>query len=173
MAGVKKEFMHGHSYEREHKIWRGMIGRCHHPKNKDYPRYGERGIKVCDRWRLNYEHFLEDMGRAPIGKSIDRINNETGDYEPGNCRWATPKEQGNNRRIKKEIEGKKFGMWNVICYTDKKKPGRNYICKCDCGTIKIIGATELRAGRSTKCSLCQYRILYGEQPKLVAERKLR
>ncbi len=171
MAGVKKELMHGHSYEREHKIWRGMIGRCHHPHNKDYKGWGGRGIIVCDRWRYNYKNFLADMGRSPEKKSIDRINND-GNYEPGNCRWATNKEQSNNIRIK-DISGSKFGMWSVICYTSEKKPGAHYICKCDCGTVKIIEATSLRAGRTTKCSLCQYRILYGNQPKLVAQRKLR
>ncbi len=172
MAGVKKEFIHGHSYEREHKIWRGMVGRCHHPQNKDFKGWGARGIKVCDRWRFSYENFLEDMGRAPVRKSIDRINND-GDYEPGNCRWATHKEQSNNMRVKKEIEGQRFGMWYVIAYTDKKKPGRHYICRCDCGTVKIIVAISLRAGRTTKCSLCQYSILYGEKPIIVQERKLR
>lgn len=73
-----------------------MLARCDNPKNPAYPRYGGRGITVCDRWRT-FEGFLADMGERPAGKSIERINND-GNYEPGNCRWATAKEQNLNTR---------------------------------------------------------------------------
>lgn len=84
-----------------------MKGRCHHPATRDYHLYGGRGIRVCARWESSFEAFLTDMGRKPSPKhSIDRINPD-GDYEPGNCRWATPLEQSANRRdrrITKEAE---------------------------------------------------------------------
>lgn len=79
-----------------HKVWSGMRARCTNPKINGYHRYGGRGIKVCDRWDL-YENFLADMGEPPTpDHQLDRINSD-GNYEPGNCRWATLKEQANNR----------------------------------------------------------------------------
>jgi hypothetical protein len=76
-------------------IWNGMIDRCRNPKCPMYPWYGGRGIKVCERW-TTFSSFLTDMGERPDGLSLDRINND-GDYEPGNCRWATSREQHRNR----------------------------------------------------------------------------
>lgn len=88
---------HGLTETREYRIWCQMKGRCANPNIPEFANYGGRGITVCDRWLNSFEAFLTDMGNAPDGYSIDRIN-VNGNYEPSNCRWATPKQQANNTR---------------------------------------------------------------------------
>jgi hypothetical protein len=83
----------------EYRTRHDMIQRCENPKAGNYERYGGRGIRVCKRWRDSYPDFLADMGRKPTPQhSIDRYPDNDGDYEPGNCRWATTGEQGANKR---------------------------------------------------------------------------
>lgn len=97
--------VHGHAREcnttRTYNCWRNMIHRCHTPTHRSFPYYGARGIKVCERWH-DYANFLADMGEAPPRLEIDRINND-GDYEPGNCRWATRSVQNSNKRSRQQV----------------------------------------------------------------------
>jgi hypothetical protein len=91
---------HGMSRSRsEYCIWQGMIQRCTNPKEKKWMSYGGRGISVCTRWRTSFMDFLADVGERPSMKhTLDRYPNQDGNYEPGNVRWATIKEQNNNYR---------------------------------------------------------------------------
>jgi hypothetical protein len=75
-----------------------MLRRCHDPNHPQYADYGGRGIMICDRWQNDFWAYVNDIGPQPAeGMSVDRIDND-GNYEPGNCRWATPSQQSYNRR---------------------------------------------------------------------------
>lgn len=97
----KRNVKHGAVGTAEYSTWRSMKNRCGNSRSKDYPNYGGRGITVCERWSL-FENFFADMGVKPEGGSIDRIE-VNGNYEPGNCKWATQKEQTENRRSSQHV----------------------------------------------------------------------
>lgn len=80
-----------------YRSWLAMRTRCSNPARENAARYLDRGVRVCERW-ASFEHFLSDMGPRPEGCTLDRWPNKSGDYEPGNCRWATPREQARNTR---------------------------------------------------------------------------
>lgn len=92
----------GGKRSRAHSSWHNMLQRCANPNNPKWADYGGRGITVCERWLNSFTNFLADMGEPPEGRTLDRIDNE-GDYEPGNCRWATQRDQVRNRRTTRNL----------------------------------------------------------------------
>lgn len=111
--------VHGHSKNNlggrssTYSAWQKMKERCGNPSCDSYPTYGGRGIQVCPRWQ-KFENFLADMGERLDGMQLDRIDSN-GNYEPGNCRWASPKQQARNRRSNRLItfigEKKSLAQW--------------------------------------------------------------
>lgn len=94
---------HGLSGTSEYAAWNEMLRRCSNPSHISWPNYGGRGITVCERWK-DFRNFIADIGAKPSRRhSLDRINNN-GNYEPGNCRWATVIQQHNNTRTNKRFE---------------------------------------------------------------------
>lgn len=99
-----------------YRAWAQMINRCENPNNSSYARYGGRGIRVCERWRADFQNYLADLGERPAGMTVDRINPD-GDYEPGNCRWADAMTQRHNhteegdRRMREGLSEGRKAYW--------------------------------------------------------------
>lgn len=93
---------HGHTagkvYSPTYVSWQAMLARCRYPERDRNNMWATKGVTVCDRWKNSFEAFLDDMGNRPEGKTLDRYPDRDGNYEPGNCRWATPQEQARNTR---------------------------------------------------------------------------
>lgn len=126
---------HGMTNSPEYATWKSMRERCTVSIAENYPRYGGRGIIVCDEWMNSFEAFYRDMGPRPSSEhSIDRREND-GNYEPGNCRWATLEEQNNNRRSNKKflIDGKLLTLtqiarkYQISVYTLRSRIYRDHL----------------------------------------------
>ncbi len=131
---------HGLPITPTYEAWVSMRARCSNTRGKSYHYYGGRGIAVCQRWLDSYEAFLEDMGPRPEGGySLHRVDND-GDYEPGNCVWATWKQQARNTRrntlITHNSETKCLSEWAE-----------------DCGINRITLSYRLRSGWSVADAL--------------------
>jgi len=124
----KKNTSHGLRKTKTYTIWSGLIQRCYNPKNQDYALYGGRGIAVHEPWKT-FEGFLKDMGICPNGLEIDRIDVD-GNYEPGNCRWVTHKENVANRRSSSQNR-------NKYILVDTTKLCTNCMSKTTCVTSEF------------------------------------
>lgn len=109
---------HGKSRTSTYHSYSCMKDRCLRKKNKNYPHYGGRGIKICERWMQSFQNFLDDMGEKPPGFSLDRINNN-GDYCPENCKWSTQKEQTANKRSITKMQNRIDELEKKISDMDK------------------------------------------------------
>ncbi len=118
---------HGLTHTRVFRIWHGMKERCLNPKSTVFKNYGGRGITVCNRWLESVENFVADMGHPPISHSIERKNNN-GNYEPGNCIWATRDVQNNNQRsnIRVDWKGQSLTLVQVARLENKTYDGILY-----------------------------------------------
>lgn len=143
-----------------YRSWKAMRDRCTNAKNVKFRYYGGRGIKVCARWMSSFYAFREDMGERPIGKTLDRFPNNNGDYEPGNCRWATKAEQTSTqrrrtsslvRRMPENLMDRKFGRLLVTGYQGIKNRKAYWLCQCVCGKKAIVGAAALKRARTKSC----------------------
>lgn len=169
-------------HKRTNASWSAMRERCRNPRHPGYAYYGGRGITVCERWLNSFANFLADMGPRPEGKTLDRFPNNDGNYEPGNCRWATARQQQANRRPSKrylankcpenvgvlatpisggiknryrDIAGQRFGRLVAVKPTHHSKRKILYwLCNCDCGGTRIARQDQLRAGISKYCASC-------------------
>jgi hypothetical protein len=172
-AGVPR--IHGHtskhSCTRTYRSWQMMVHRCTNPNADWWHRYGGRGIKVCERWR-KFVNFLADMGERPDGKSLDRFPNRDGDYEPGNCRWATQAEQVANRDTVvyapryHDLTGATYGRWTVLKLHDTK-PQPKWLCRCECGTERAVKAASLTQHVSASCGCLKNELTRAKNPVLI------
>jgi hypothetical protein len=109
--------VHGHAMNGKHPAsrtyicWQSMKQRCQYEKHKSFYIYGAIGVRICERWQ-DFAAFLEDMGEAPVGHTLDRFPDAGGNYEPGNCRWATPSQQARNRKNSVYVEA--FGKKRLL-----------------------------------------------------------
>lgn len=135
-----------------------MLSRCYNSHEAGFKNYGGRGIAVCERWH-SFKNFLADMGERPAGKTLDRFPNNDGDYEPGNCRWATPKEQKANQRppsrpykVAEDLTGRRFGKMTALEFSHRGNARVSYWkFRCDCGKEKVASGRDVKRGAIVSC----------------------
>lgn len=118
--------------------WANIKSRCRNPNINTFKSYGAKGITMCDRWYNSFELFIKDMGKRPsLNHSVDRYPNKAGNYEPGNCRWATPPQQSRNTKSNKWLEyngvkmiqsdwAKKWGILPSVIIQHMVRYGRTF-----------------------------------------------
>lgn len=136
---------HGMSHTAEYKAWIQMKQRCNNPNSSSYPYYGGKGITVCERWVQSFESFLSDLGRKPSKThSLDRID-PSGNYEPSNCRWATPFEQVHNRSTSLSLNSYQVKAFKTAIYPNQKELGGLMYC-----TLSLASETGELSGKMQK-----------------------
>jgi hypothetical protein len=127
-----RNWKHGLTGTPMHNLWGSMISRCENPKHEAYENYGGRGIKVCERWH-DFVNFNKDVGPRPSpSHSLDRIDN-SGNYEPGNCRWATTRQQCRNTRVNRMLTFKGRTLCVISWAEEVNKPVNAIYCRLDRG----------------------------------------
>jgi hypothetical protein len=112
--------MHGKARTPTYISWAAMKQRCTDPHYTRYKDWGGRGVTVCERWLHSFANFFADMGVRPKGKTLDRYPNSNGNYEPRNCRWATPKQQAVTRRTPSQLNRVGTSGFRGVCW-DKRR----------------------------------------------------
>ena len=129
------------------QCWADMKQRCYNKNSKQFKNYGARGIVVCDKWKSSFDAFLNDMGDKPEGMSIERID-VNGNYDPGNCKWASRLEQAKNKRTTHQIsfDGRCMTMREWANFLGRHEATLSYRKKQGCSIEQLLSPEILRQG---------------------------
>lgn len=175
LTSYSKNVSHGQSMTKLYSRWLAMKRRCFRKSDPKYPRYGARGITVCRDWldfARFYEYIRNNLGDCPSGCSLDRINND-GNYEPGNVRWSTARQQGLNREASRVLVGKRYGCLVVLDYPVEFS-GRHslWTFRCDCGNIVKRRSGHVKMGLTKSCGCVSRELRVAGFKKTMRRKKL-